>query len=557
MFHRALSLYVKKTTEQLEIEKALVTPYEKAIKILKKVVNYLGDKNSSLADEVNWVIKAIISQKLYSYEGLSKLNDEEESKDMKLVLGFLNVYSEAPVFNLNLTKRSQTVNFKKENLKSNYRNMILHYKNNILNNSSEEDDDNSNIKEKINFSEKSNEEIDSENDDNNKEEKKDLFPKFINHNSKNKNYKVGIRRAITNNLESNLYLLDNIDSILLHKLKNDLFSFEFNVFDFYEKYEHLIPFTLSSQIILNKYNLSKYSNSITIYNFLKSIKDHYSKNAIYHTEKHAIDMLQTLSIYISKSNVINYIDLNDIDIISLLVAGLCHDVGHPGYNNDFQIKMMTDLTITYNDKSVLENYHISLTFQILKNENCNIFKLLTKNEFSYIRKRMIDMVLATDMSFHSRIIALMKNRVENNNIKNGENSDKIINKNNNDNIFNEQQEVLNYLIHIGDLSHSSKNFEITYKWSYLLSEEFWRQGDEEKEKGFCINFLFERSNTDIPRNQVGFIKGIIIPSFEILVEFLPELSYYWEQVNTNLEKWSELAEKNQKERENEKVKVRK
>ena len=268
-------------------------------------------------------------------------------------------------------------------------------------------------------------------------------------------------------------------------------------------------------------------------------------------------MLQTLSIYISKSNVINYIDLNDIDIISLLVAGLCHDVGHPGYNNDFQIKMMTDLTITYNDKSVLENYHISLTFQILKNENCNIFKLLTKNEFSYIRKRMIDMVLATDMSFHSRIIALMKNRVENNNIKNGENSDKIVNKNNIDNLFNEQQEVLNYLIHIGDLSHSSKKFEITYKWSFLLSEEFWRQGDEEKEKGFSINFLFERSNTDIPRNQVGFIKGIIIPSFEILVEFLPELSYYWEQVNTNLEKWSELAEKNQKEKENEKVKVRK
>ena len=184
MFHRALSLYVKKTTEQLEIEKALVTPYEKAIKILKKVVNYLGDKNSSLADEVNWVIKAIISQKLYSYEGLSKLNDEEESKDMKLVLGFLNVYSEAHVFNLNLTKRSQTVDFKKENLKSNYRNMILHYKNNILNNSSEEDEDNSNIKEKINFSEKSNEEIDSENDDNNKEEKKDLFPKFIKHNLK-------------------------------------------------------------------------------------------------------------------------------------------------------------------------------------------------------------------------------------------------------------------------------------------------------------------------------------------------------------------------------------
>ena len=548
MFHRALSLYVKKTTEQLEIEKALVTPYEKAIKILKKVVNYLGDKNSSLADEVNWVIKAIISQKLYSYEGLSKLNDEEESKDMKLVLGFLNVYSEAPVFNLNLTKRSQTVDFKKENLKSNYRNMILHYKNNILNNSSEEDDDNSNIKEKINFSEKSNEEIDSENDDNNKEEKKDLFPKFIKHNSKNKNYKVGIRRAITNNLESNLYLLDNIDSILLHKLKNDLFSFEFNVFDFYEKYEHLIPFTLSSQIILNKYNLSKYSNSITIYNFLKSIKDHYSKNAIYHTEKHAIDMLQTLFIYISKSNAIDYLFLNKLDIISLLVAGVCHDVGHKGYNNEYQIKMYTDLAITYNDKSILENYHICVTFKLLKNDNLNIFRNISKNDFSYVRKRIIDLILSTDMFYHSRIIALMKSRIENKNIKNGINSDKIVNDAGN-NLFNEQQEVLNYLIHIGDISHSTKLFEITYKWSTLLTQEFWRQGDEEKEKGFSVNFLYDRSNIDIGRNQVGFIKGIIIPSFDILVNFLPEMSYYTDNMKINLRKWNELSEEMNKKKE--------
>ena len=358
-----------------------------------------------------------------------------------------------------------------------------------------------------------------------------------------------IRRAFSKNVQSNFYLLDNIDSLLVNKLSNDLFSFEFNVFDFYDKYENLSPFTLASQIILNKYDLSKYSNSSIIYNFVKEIKENYTKKAIYHTEKHGLDMLQTLAIYISKTNLISNLDLNNIDILSLLVAGLCHDVGHEGYNNDYQIKMSTDLSITYNDKSILENFHISLTFKILKKDNCNIFNFLSKNEYSYVRKRMIELVLSTDMSFHSRIIALMKNRVENNNIKEGKNCEKIINKEKNDNIFNEQQEVLNYLIHIGDLSHSSKKFDITYKWSYLLSEEFWRQGDEEKEKGFSINFLFERSNTDVPRNQVGFMKGIIIPSFEILVDFLPELNYYWDNVNKNLNQWIELADKNQLERE--------
>ena len=539
MFHRALSL--GKSIEQIQIEKALITPYEKTIKILKKVVNYLGDKNP-LAEEVRWVIDIIIGQKLYYYEGLNKLQDYEESKDLKLVLGILNEYSEGDVFSRNIYKKPQTVQFKSDNL-SGYRDMLKNYKSEILSESSsneEEDKDVSEEKDKINF----NSDKESDNDDKKKSEKKNINTKKSSRLATHR-----IRRAFSKNVQSNFYLLDNIDSLLVNKLSNDLFSFEFNVFDFYDKYENLSPFTLASQIILNKYDLSKYSNSSIIYNFVKEIKENYTKKAIYHTEKHGLDMLQTLAIYISKTNLISNLDLNNIDILSLLVAGLCHDVGHEGYNNDYQIKMSTDLSITYNDKSILENFHISLTFKILKKDNCNIFNFLSKNEYSYVRKRMIELVLSTDMSFHSRIIALMKNRVENNNIKEGKNCEKIINKEKNDNIFNEQQEVLNYLIHIGDLSHSSKKFDITYKWSYLLSEEFWRQGDEEKEKGFSINFLFERSNTDVPRNQVGFMKGIIIPSFEILVDFLPELNYYWDNVNKNLNQWIELADKNQLERE--------
>ena len=47
------------------------------------------------------------------------------------------------------------------------------------------------------------------------------------------------------------------------------------------------------------------------------------------------------------------------------------------------------------------------------------------------------------------------------------------------------------------------------KWKIL------RQGAKEKEKWFVINFLFEKSNTDVPRNQGWFMKGFILPFFEI------------------------------------------
>jgi hypothetical protein len=564
-----------KFNEDLEIEKVLITPYEKSIKILKKVVNFLGE-NNPLSEEVNWVIKTIISQKLYSYEELNKNYEKENLNDLKLVLSFLHIYSQPENFNPHKNRRCQTVGYQNcsDTVKTSISSFLSKYKKKIYENSSDSDsyekneEENKKIFEFNAYSDDENEEKnrfdilqERKNSDNSEEYKNNFNIQNIqiqNNNSEKKSNRLStiniikyVNKSPKKNYSSNLHL-NNIAELDIQNIENDLFSFEFNIFDFYEKFKNINPFTLSSQIMLQKYDIIKYSDSKTLYNFLKTLQEHYTQIAIYHTEKHAIDILQTLFIYLYKSKVIDYLLLNKLDILSLLIAGICHDVGHKGYNNDYHIKIYSDLAITYNDKSILENYHITETFKLLKIDKLNILRNLSKNDFSYMRKRIIEMILATDMYFHSRIIALMKSRIENNNIKNGENSDKIL-KDSENNLFNEQQEVLNYLIHIGDISHSTKSFELTYKWTCLLCEEFWRQGDEEKEKGFNVNFLFDRNNIDIGRNQVGFIKGIIIPSFDILVNFLPEMSYYFDNIKLNLCKWNEISEEfNKKKEEDEK-----
>jgi hypothetical protein len=96
---------------------------------------------------------------------------------------------------------------------------------------------------------------------------------------------------------------------------------------------------------------------------------------------------------------------------------MCHDIGHPGTNNAFQVNTMSDLAITYNDKAVLENFHCSTTFQLLMQPELNIlvhhslslsFSLthslvhtmlqegLQPEEYHEIRKLLISCVLATD-----------------------------------------------------------------------------------------------------------------------------------------------------------------
>ena len=54
------------------------------------------------------------------------------------------------------------------------------------------------------------------------------------------------------------------------------------------------------------------------------------------------------------------------DMMSYILAGACHDLGHPGFNNLFLIEKGDEIAITYNDMSVLENYHVASTFDIIK-----------------------------------------------------------------------------------------------------------------------------------------------------------------------------------------------
>lgn len=61
------------------------------------------------------------------------------------------------------------------------------------------------------------------------------------------------------------------------------------------------------------------------------------------------------------------------EILALLIAALCHDIEHTGRTNLFEINKESNLAITYNDKSVLENHHAAMTFKILQSERSNIF----------------------------------------------------------------------------------------------------------------------------------------------------------------------------------------
>jgi hypothetical protein len=170
----------------------------------------------------------------------------------------------------------------------------------------------------------------------------------------------------------------------------------------------------------------------------------------------------------------------------------------------------------------------------------NIFDKLSVTDYKTIRKRMIAMILATDMANHGKVMSVIKGRIGN------VNSDITILSGDDKMKFEEQQTVLDFFIHSADLAHNTKLFDISLQWVELLSNEFWLQGDKEKSLNLPVSFLCERVNADIPSSQVGFIKGFIIPTFDVLVQMFPSLAYTVDNAKNNLEQWERLVKESRK-----------
>ena len=103
--------------------------------------------------------------------------------------------------------------------------------------------------------------------------------------------------------------------------------------------------------------------------------------------------------------------IDDLELFAAIFAAAIHDVSHTGTTNNYHIRTRSDLASLYNDRSVLENHHLSVGFTILNDTSSNILASLTDEQWFEFRTQVIEMVLATDMTFHYKHIAEIKDHI--------------------------------------------------------------------------------------------------------------------------------------------------
>ena len=313
---------------------------------------------------------------------------------------------------------------------------------------------------------------------------------------------------------------------------------DFNIFELKKIVGQSNVLPLMGRVILETFGLKddKIINVSKLETFLNTVSSQYLTTTLYHNNMHGADVTQTISLFFLNSNAEKMFQTTVLDLLSIFIAALGHDLGHPGLTNNFHVNASTELAITYNDSSCLENFHCCKLFTILKKDETNIFEKLTVNDYKDIRKRMISEILATDMFYHKKVMTMIQSQLPQ--IKN----DKFEFTDDKDTMKKEQQSLLDFFIHSADLAHNTKLFNISLKWVELLSEEFWLQGDKEKSMGLTVSFLCDRKDTNVPCSQVNFIRGFILPTFDVLIKIFPTLSYTVENANNNINEWQKLVD---------------
>jgi len=279
---------------------------------------------------------------------------------------------------------------------------------------------------------------------------------------------------------------------------------DFNVFKFAE-YSGSFNQALQDMAVVafqvNQLDRSFGINQDCFRKFATAVADGYNKEPSYHNALHAADVVQSFHVLLQQTKGKPF---SEIEILSGMTAAIVHDVGHPGVTNSFHVNASTQLAMTYSDQSVNEYMHLATCWRILQQEGHNWMDIFLNDQRSLVKKSMLQMILATDMAFHFSNIAVFKGIVETKgrDVTGWENP-----------VF-----ALEELMHAADVSNPGKTMENSNAWTDRVLDEFFAQGDKERDLGLPISNLCDRLTVSRPGSQVGFVNFVVKPLFMAIKE---------------------------------------
>ncbi|GAX77145.1 hypothetical protein CEUSTIGMA_g4591.t1 [Chlamydomonas eustigma] len=329
-------------------------------------------------------------------------------------------------------------------------------------------------------------------------------------------------------------------------------------------------------------------NQVRLACFLHHIEAGYRDNP-YHCRIHAADVLRNMYVILTKGDIIHSVfpeDSQDLFLLSGLLAAIVHDFDHRGVNNDFLVKTSDPLALLYNDRSPMENHHLSSAFSLLADDQRNFLKNMPLKAREVFRKQVIDMVLSTDMKQHFAQTSLFNTKVLSSpaiqallnkgqqhssfrrrtdmsmimdtSTSNADSRSRLgkiqsmkkigpsmrLNKNTMMTLDEEMKGlVLQMSLKCADLGHLASPEPVHKRWVQRLEEEIFCQGDAERKAGLPVSPLMDRQKGGVSKSQEGFFTIVAMPQYQSFCSVFPLCNPMLAAVKANYDMWLALSKK--------------
>ena len=78
----------------------------------------------------------------------------------------------------------------------------------------------------------------------------------------------------------------------------------------------------------------------------------------------------------------------------------------------------------------------------------------------------------------------------------------------------DKKSLLAMVLHAADISNAAKPWHLQQLFTMQILQEFFFQGDELKQRDMTLPPLSNRTTTNIPESQIGFIAYLVKPLYE-------------------------------------------
>ncbi|XP_072932482.1 cAMP and cAMP-inhibited cGMP 3',5'-cyclic phosphodiesterase 10A-like [Epargyreus clarus] len=246
------------------------------------------------------------------------------------------------------------------------------------------------------------------------------------------------------------------------------------------------------------------------------------RNNPYHNAEHAFCFTHTM--FLILINNCGYFDF--VETAALMLAGLCHDLDHPGYNNNFLALCKHPLSQMYKS-SMLENHHYFLAKKIIEDKNL-LGKLAIADRERILQEMKYD-ILCTDLALYFQVRAQLTPLLAERAFDWTDNSHRRLLK--------------GILMTTSDLSGSCKPFGISKAITEAVYEEFYNQGDRERQMGYTpLSMMDRRRSVNQPAEQIQFLSVVVLPCLLLLQNLFPNTSPLTDNCRKTKDAWHEEIE---------------